>query len=62
VVKHNRGEQNKQVASYVDRVLRGAVPADLPVQSPTKYETILNLKASKALGLALAPTLLVRAD
>jgi putative ABC transport system substrate-binding protein len=52
----------RQAASYVDRILRGAKPADLPVQAPTKYETLLNLKAAKALRLDVPPTLLVRAD
>jgi putative ABC transport system substrate-binding protein len=51
-----------QTASYVDRILRGAKPADLPVQAPTRYETILNLKTAKALGLDVPPSLLVRAD
>lgn len=49
-------------ASYVDRILRGAQPADLPVQAPTKYETILNLKTAKTLGLSVPASLLVRAD
>ena len=49
-------------ASYVDRILRGAKPADLPVQAPLKYQTLLNLKAAKALGLEVPPTLLSRAD
>jgi putative ABC transport system substrate-binding protein len=49
-------------ASYVDQILRGANPADLPVQAPTKYETVVNLKAAKALGLSAPPSLLVRAD
>jgi putative ABC transport system substrate-binding protein len=49
-------------ASYVDRILRGAMPAELPVQAPVKYETLLNLKAAKALGLEVPPAMLVRAD
>ena len=51
-----------QTASYVDRILRGAKPADLPVQTPTKYETTLNLKTAKALGLTVSPGLIVAAD
>jgi len=50
------------VASYVDRILRGDKPADLPVQAPTRYETAVNLKAAKALGLTMPPGLLVAAD
>jgi putative tryptophan/tyrosine transport system substrate-binding protein len=52
----------RHAASYVDRILRGANPADLPVEAPTKYETILNLKTAKAFGLDVPPSLLVRAD
>jgi putative ABC transport system substrate-binding protein len=55
-------EQFRQTASYVDRILRGAKPADLPVQAPTKYETVLNLKTAKALGLTVPSGLLVAAD
>ena len=51
-----------QTASYIDRILRGARPADLPVQAPTKYETVLNLKTAKMLGLTVPPGLLVAAD
>jgi putative ABC transport system substrate-binding protein len=52
----------RRAASYVDRILRGAKPGDLPVQFPVKYETVLNLKAAKALGLAIPPSILLRAD
>ena len=55
-------DQNRRAAAFVDRILRGAKPADLPVQAPTKYETVLNLKTAKALGLDVPPSLLVRAD
>ena len=53
-------EMFRQTATYVDRILRGAKPADLPVQAPTRYETVLNLKTAKALGLDVPPSLLVR--
>jgi putative tryptophan/tyrosine transport system substrate-binding protein len=55
-------EMFRRAAPYVDRILRGKKPADLPVQAPIKYETVLNLKTAKALGLTVPPGLLVAAD